>query len=112
MWDVRVASLAGAQFNRVSREQLARLGLSAHAITHALAVGRLVRVEQGVFALPPVLHHDVWGVWMGATLTAPETTLSRDSAALAWGLPARRRIVTVTRPGSGGPRRHGGILVF
>jgi hypothetical protein len=112
MWDVRVARLAGTQFNRVSREQLAGLGLSAHAIAHALAVGRLVSVEQGVFALPPVLEHDVWGVWMGATLTAPGTVLSRASAASGWGFSRQGRVVTVTRPGSGGPRRHGGLLVF
>jgi hypothetical protein len=104
--------LAGAQFNRVSRGQLARLGLSAAAVAHALAAGRLVRVEQGVFALPPVLDHDEWGLWMGATLTAPGTVLSHESAASAWGLMRRGRLVTVTRPGSGGPRRHGGVLVF
>jgi hypothetical protein len=111
MWDVRVASLAGAQWNRVSRSQLAGLGLSAAAIAHALAAGRLVRVEQGVFALPPVLDHE-WGLWMGATLTAPGSVLSRESGASAWGFSRPGRLVTVTRPGSGGPRRHGGVLVF
>jgi hypothetical protein len=104
--------LAGAQFNRVSRGQLAGLGLSAAAIAHGLAAGRLVRVEQGVFALPPVLDHDDWGLWMGATLTAPGTVLSHESAASAWGLLRRGRLVTVTRSGSGGTRRHGGVLVF
>jgi hypothetical protein len=107
-----VARLAAAQFNRVSRGQLAGLGLSAAAIAHALAACRLVRVEQGVFALPPVLDHDGWGRWMGATLTAPGTVLSHESAAAAWGLSRRGRLVTVTRSGSGGPRRHGGVLVF
>jgi hypothetical protein len=107
-----VARLAAAQFNRVSRGQLAGLGLSAAAIAHALAACRLVRVEQGVFALPPVLDHDGWGRWMGATLTAPGTVLSHESAAAAWGFSRQGRLVTVTRPGSGGPRRHGGVLVF
>jgi hypothetical protein len=107
-----VARLAGAQFNRVSRGQLAGLGLSAAAIAHGLAAGRLVRVEQGVFAMPPVLGHDDWGLWMGATLTALGTVLSHGSAASAWGLSRRGRLVTVTRPGNGGPRRHGGVLVF
>jgi hypothetical protein len=45
-----VTRLAKAQFNRVSRGQLAGLGMSAAAIAHALAACRLVRVEQGVFA--------------------------------------------------------------
>jgi len=50
---------------------------------------------------------------MGATLTAPDTVLSHFSAAAAygtWGLP--RELETVSRPGSGGPRRHGSILVY
>jgi hypothetical protein len=111
--DVRIARLAGAQFNRVSRAQLADLGLSAAGIAHRVSAGRLVIVEQAVFALPPVLAHDEWGRWMGATLTAPGTLVSHASAAAAWGFWSHRGgLVTVTRPGSGGPRRHGGMLVF
>ena len=68
MRDARVAQLAGRQFNRVSRDQLAALGLSNSAIAHRVAAGRLVTVEEGVFA--------------------------------------------VTRPGCGGPRRHGGVRAF
>lgn len=113
MQDVRVARLAQAQFNRVSRAQLAAIGLTASAIAHRVSAGRLVIVEQGVFAMPPVLAHDEWGRWMGATLTAPGTLLSQESAAAAWGFWSQRSgPVTVTRAGSGGPRRHGGVLVF
>lgn len=113
MRDARIAELAAAQFNRVSRAQLAALGLTGHAVAHRVAAGRLLIVEQGVFALPPVLAHDDWGRWMGATLTAPGSRLSRVSAAAAWGLWNQPRTVeTVTRPGSGGPRRFGGVLVF
>jgi hypothetical protein len=112
MWDVQMAELAGRQFNRVSRRQLRALGLSDEAIKHGVAVGRLVAVEQAVFAIAPVLD-DEWGRWMGATLTAPGTVLSHLSAAAAWGLLSPRRpYETVTRPGSGGPRRHGGILAY
>jgi hypothetical protein len=66
-----------------------------------------------VFALAPVLEHDEWGRWMAATLTTPRSVLSHASAAAAWGfwgLP--RRLETVTRPGSGGPRRLGGIQAY
>lgn len=113
MRDARVVELAGRQFNRVSRAQLAELGLSSHSIEHRLRMGRLVAVEQGVFALPPVLAHDPWGRWMGATLTARGTVLSRSSAAVARGWWSHQwRLETVTRPGSGGPRHHGGLLVF
>src|SRR4051794_21069647 len=113
MRDVRVQEVAGRQFNRVSRAQLLELGLSQRAIAHQLATRGLVVIEQGVFAIPPVLEHDEWGRWMGATLTAPGTVLSHASSAAArgfWSLP--RGFETVTRPGSGGPRRYGGVLVF
>jgi Protein of unknown function (DUF559) len=113
MRDVRVAELAGAQFNRVSRVQLVALGLGDAAIAHRVAAGRLVIVEEGVFAVAPVLDHDDWGRWMAATLTAPGSVLSHASAAAAWGIwTAARQFETVTRPGNGGPRRHGGVLAF
>jgi hypothetical protein len=112
MWDVRIAELAGRQFNRVSREQLRQLGLSERAIDYRIAAGRLVVAEEGVYAVSPLLGDDDWGRWMGATLTAPGSVLSMVSAAAAqgfWTLP--RRFETVTRPGSGGPRWHGGVRV-
>lgn len=113
MRDARVVELAGAQFNRISRGQLLGLGLSERAIEHRLTTGRLVLVEQGVFAVAPMLEHDEWGRWMAATLTAPGSVLSHASAAAAWGLwSLPRELETITRPGSGGPRRHAGVLVF
>jgi hypothetical protein len=113
MGDVRVVELAGAQFNRVSRTQLNALGLSDAAIAHRIAAGRLVLVEAGVLAFAPVLEHDDWGRWMGATLTAPGSVLSHFSAATAWGFWSMpHQFETVTRPGNGGPRRHGGVLAF
>jgi Protein of unknown function (DUF559) len=113
MRDDRVAELAGRQFNRVSRRQLLELGFSEAAIHHRVESGRFVRVEDGVFAVAPVLAHDEWGGWMGATLTAPESVLSRLSACAAWGVWSRpRKLEMVTRPGNGGPRRHGGVLAY
>ena len=111
MWDVRVATLAGKQFNRVSRRQLVGLGLSHDTIDYRLQTGQLVIVEEGVLAVAPVLDHDEWGRWMAATLTARGSVLSHTSAAAAygiWSLP--REFEIVTRPGNGGPRRHGGVL--
>ena len=113
MRDARVAQLAGRQFNRVSRDQLVELGLSKAAIAHRVAAGRLVAVEEGVFAVAPVLEHDEWGRWMAATLTAPRSVLSHASAASAWGIwGLARPLEIITRPGSGGPRRHGGVMAF
>ncbi len=113
MRDVHVAELASRQFNRVSRRQLMELGLSERVIERQLSTGFLVIVEQGVFGVAPVLEHDMWGRWKGATLTAPGSVLSHTSAAAAWGLwSLPREFETVTRPGSGGPRRHGGVLAY
>jgi very-short-patch-repair endonuclease len=112
MSDVGLIELAGRQFNRVSRRQLLELGYSARSIDRRLSAGRLVIVEEGVFAVAPVLAHDPWGRWMAATLTAPVTVLSHRSAAVAWGALTREpELTTVTRPGSGGPQRHGGLRV-
>lgn len=112
MNDSRAIELAGDQFNRISRKQLGALGFGRSSIKHQLRTGHLVVVEDGVYAIPPVLD-DSWGRWMGATLTAPRTRLSMESAACARGwLEFERPWVTVTRPGSGGPQFHGGLLVF
>ena len=112
MRDAHAAELAGRQFNRISRRQLRALGLSEHAIEHRVASGRLVIVEQGVFAIAPIFDDDDWGRWMGATLTAPGTVLSGASAGAAFGFWTQPRwFEVVTRPGSGGPRRCGGLLV-
>ena len=113
VWDSQVATLARQQFNRVARHQLLELGLSESAIAHRVDAGRLVVVETGVFAVAPVADEDDWGRWMGATLTAPGSTLSHMSAAASRGFwNSARMFETVTRPGSGGPRRHGDVLVF
>ena len=97
----------------MSRRQLIELGLSERAVEYRLGVGRLVVAEEGVYAVAPLLEDDEWGRWMGATLTAPGSVLSMASAAAAdgfWSLP--RRFETVTRPGSGGPRWHGGVRAY
>jgi len=112
MWDAEIARLAGTQFNRVSRAQLLDLGLTSSTIQRRVAGGRLAVLEEGVFAVPPVLEYDDWGRWMAATLTDSGSVLSHRSAAAAWGFwTLRRNFETVTRPGNGGPRRHGGVLV-
>src|SRR5688500_18072812 len=113
MWDEMIAATAGRQHNRVSRAQLEETGCTKDVIDHRLARGRLVITEgAAVYAVAPALD-DPWGRWMGATLTAPETYLSHWSAARAMGfLDWERALVTVTRPGNGGPRRHGEVLAF
>jgi hypothetical protein len=112
MRDARAAELAGRQFNRISRAQLVGLGFTDEAIKHRISEGRLVIVEQGVLAIAPVRDDDPWGRWMGATLTQSGSLLSRLSAAVCWGVLSREGpLTTITRPGNGGPRVHGGIRV-
>jgi hypothetical protein len=111
--DVRIVDLAARQFNRVSRRQLADLGFSGRSIDKRIESAELVVAEEGVYAVAPLLAHDEWGKWMGATLTAPQTCLSHASSAAARGFWSfARDFETVTRPGNGGPVRHGGVLVF
>jgi len=112
VWDVSIAEVASRQYNRVSRRQLNELGVSNRAIDYRVSSGRFVIVGEGVFAIAPVLVHDDWGRWMGATLTSPDSFLHRESAACAWGALTREQgLVTVVRPGCGGPRRMSGVLV-
>jgi hypothetical protein len=112
MLDVRLLELLEGQWNRVSLAQMEDLGYTRREVNHRVATGRLRSVHQGVFAGRPFLD-DQRGRWMAATLTAPDTYLSHASSAALHGFWNRRRqIETVTRSGSGGPRRIDGVLVY
>jgi predicted transcriptional regulator of viral defense system len=111
MRDEEAVALAAAQFNRVSRAQLLGLGITDRGIRHRLRAGRLVATEEGVYAFTPLLD-DPWGRWMGATLTDEDTFIALVSACVAYGwLEREPPLVQVMRPGNGGPRPHGGVLV-
>ena len=105
--------LAGRQHNRMSRAQLEARGFTPSAIQHRLDSGRLVFAEhEGVYAVAPLLD-EYQGRYMSATLTAPDSFLSNGSAVCARGIwTPNGRVDTVTRPGSGGPTRHGNLLVY
>ena len=108
---VRVIELAARQHNRFSWSQLVDLGLGGETVKHRLACGDWVAVHDGVYGIAPVFDDDL-GRWMAATLAAPGTVLSQQSAGAAWGWwNLNRPHETVTRSGSGGPRRHNGVLV-
>lgn len=111
MEDARLYALAGSQHGRVSLEQLLAIGATESAIRHRVVKGRLIRVHAEVFGLPP-LGSDPWSEWMAASLSSPTTSVSHHSAITAFGmLELRRPLVSVTRPGSGGPRRCGRLLI-
>jgi very-short-patch-repair endonuclease len=101
--------LAARQHGVVAVWQLRRAGLSKDAVRHQTAGMR--SLHDGVFLTgeAPVTRVQRW--W-AATLTAPGSVLSFASAGAAWEMRAwDGGFEVVTREGSGGPRRHGGLLV-
>ena len=111
MTDVRLIELAAAQHRCVAWRQLRALGYSYEAVLHRVASGRLVQIYDGVFAVAPLVTEEKTR-WMAATLTTEDSVLSHASAAAAHGFRSlRASFETVTRPGSGGPRRLDGVLV-
>ncbi len=100
--------LVEKQHGVVTRRQLYDLGLSAHAIEHRLAKGRLHSIGRGVYAVGrPELSQQ--GRWMAAVLSCgASAVLSHASAAAAWKI---RRVtpgpVDVSVPRASYPRRAG-----
>lgn len=85
-----VWALAAKQHGVVTRKQLLELGLSAPAVQHRLARGRLHRITPGVYAVgrPRVGKH---GRWMAAVLASGAgAALSYGSAAALWGIERER----------------------
>ena len=109
--DVHLRSLAAAQADVVAAWQLLEHGWTRKAIRHRARQANWRLVHPGVYALTQAPLTQVQR-WMAAALTAPSTYLSHVSAANCWGLhTTSTAIETVTRTGSGGPRRFGAVLV-
>lgn len=109
--NVGLRKLAAGQHDIVAAWQLLAAGWSRKAIDHSVARWRWRVVHPGVYALTssPLtrMQH-----WMAASLTAPETVLSHASAGACWDFrPWAGRLETVTRPGTGGPKQLGRVLV-
>jgi very-short-patch-repair endonuclease len=101
--------VAARQHGVVSVWQLRGAGLTAKEVR--LRIAGLRRLHDGVFVTG---HAPVSRVqrWWAATVTAPGTVLSFASAAAAWEMrPWVGEFEVVTRRGTGGPRRHGTLLV-
>ncbi len=83
---MEIAALAARQHGVVGLSQLRDLGLSARAVQHRAARGRLHRIHRGVYAVgyPKLTGR---GHWMAAVLACgPDAALSHRSAAGLWGL--------------------------
>jgi very-short-patch-repair endonuclease len=110
-WSRDAWDLVRRQHGVVTHAQLRELGMSAGAIRHRVASGRLHRVARGVFAVGrPDL--DDRGRWMAAVLACgPHTLLSHRSAAALLGVrKARQGPVEVVVPAHL-PRRCPGVRV-
>jgi very-short-patch-repair endonuclease len=108
---VRVEEMAAEQYDVVAAWQLLAAGMTRRMIRHWVEHHGWRAVHTGVYALTasPLTRHQRW---MAATLTAPGSFLSHVSAGACWGTRAYDGTYEViVRAGSGGPRRHGGVLV-
>ena len=107
-----MASLAAGQHAVAALDQLASLGLSARAVQHRAAAGRLHRVHQCVYSLvpPPLLTRE--GRWMAAVLACgPTASLSHEAAGALHGLRwYGGALIDVTVPGRA-KRHHDGITL-
>jgi very-short-patch-repair endonuclease len=110
--DVELRGLAARQADVVAAWQLLEAGLTRRMIDHRVQTRGWRVVHPGVYALAnaPLTRRQLW---IAATLTTPESVVSHASAGACWGIrPFSGGFETVTRPGSGGRRRMGGVLVF
>ncbi len=107
---VDLARLGAEQDDLVARWQLLHAGWSEKAVAHR--TDRLRAIHSGVYLTslsPPTRRQR----WRAATLTAPDSRLNAVSAAGCWGFRAHTgRIDTIVRPGTGGPKRIGSLLIF
>jgi very-short-patch-repair endonuclease/predicted transcriptional regulator of viral defense system len=103
-------ALARRQHGVVARWQLMELGLTADAIQHRIARGRLHPVYRGVYAVgrPQLTRR---GHWMAAVLACgPGCALSHDSCGALLGISTERSgLIHVSVPGERRPR-HAGIV--
>jgi very-short-patch-repair endonuclease len=121
-----IAALAVAQHGVVSAAQLYALHLSRDQVSQRVSAGWLHRLHRGVYAVGHSRLSPA-GFWMAATLAAgPGAVLSHISAATLWQILGPRNTswgmlvepgdgkpteVHVIKPGLGGIRQRGGIIL-
>ena len=110
--DAHVRALAARQADVVAAWQLREAGWTWAKIRHHAHSRGWRRIHQGVYALTssPLSRRQLW---FAALLTAPGTVLSHGSAGACYGwYRFARPYEVVTRPGRGGRRRQGRVLIF
>jgi hypothetical protein len=104
--------LAARQADIVAIWQLRAAGWSEEKLRHHRRSRAWTRVHAGVYALTsaPLSRRQLW---IAAVLSAPGSVLSHGSAGACYGFYRfDRPYEVITRPGTGGRRRQGALLVF
>ena len=110
--DSHLRKLAATQVEVVAAWQLRAAGWSADRIRHHARSRGWQRVHLGVYALTQATPTQLQ-LWWAAALTTPDTHLSHGSGGACYGFYRfNRPYEVVTRPGQGGRRRQGRVLVF
>src|SRR4051794_36906700 len=110
--DPRLRSLASEQGDIVAAWQLLAAGWTRAMVDHRVAETGWRLVHPGVYALAhaPLTRRQRW---IAATLTAPGSVRSPAGGGACWGFrPFGGSFEIVPRPGRGGRRRLGRVLVF
>jgi very-short-patch-repair endonuclease len=110
--DSHLRKLASQQVDIVAAWQLRAAGWTWHKVKHHARDGGWRAIHPGVYVLTsaPLRREQLW---FAAVLSAPGSALSHGSAAACYGFHRfERGFEVVTRPGQGGRRRHGRLLVF
>ena len=105
---MEIAALADRQHGVVALRQLRELGLSARAVSHRAARGRLHRIHRGSYAVGRSKLTG-YGQWMAAVLACgPRAALSHRSGAGLWGVrPDNRPKSDVSVPSPSARARQG-----
>jgi hypothetical protein len=110
--DAHLRALASRQADVVAAWQLRAIGWSWNKIKHHARTRGWRRLHPGVYVLSsgPLTREQRW---FAAALTAPNTFLSHGSGGACYGFYRfDRGFEVVTRPGTGGRRKQGRLLVF
>jgi Protein of unknown function (DUF559)/Transcriptional regulator, AbiEi antitoxin len=86
VFDRAIAVLAGRQHGYITRAQLLAIGLQPHTIKRRVAVGRLIPVHAGVYAVGHVNRTPVARAAAAVLACGDQAVLSHGSAATLWGL--------------------------
>jgi hypothetical protein len=110
--DSHLQQLAARQRDVVAAWQLRQVGWNWNRLRHHAHSRGWRRIHSGVYLLSQAVPTQIQ-LWWAAALSSPDSTLSHGSGGACFGFyDFRKEFEVVTRPGQGGRRRQGGLLVF